>query len=54
MSYLVLGMPRFNMAQPDEARPSIAKANEQGIVLLSTPRLTYEVNGKLWELGIRN
>ena len=39
-------------AQPDAA--SIAKANQQGIVLLSTPRSTYEVNGMLWELGIRN
>ena len=39
-------------AQPDAA--SIAKANQQGVVLLSTPRATYEVNGRLWELGIRN
>ena len=39
-------------AQPDAA--SIAKANQQGIVLLSTPRATYEVNGMLWELGVRN
>jgi hypothetical protein len=39
-------------AQPDAA--SIAKANQQGVILLSTPQPTYEVNGKLWELGIRN
>ena len=39
-------------AQPDPA--SIAKANQQGVILLSTPRTTYEVNGMLWELGIRN
>jgi hypothetical protein len=39
-------------AQPDDA--SIAKANQQGVILLSTPQTTYEVNGKLWELGIRN
>ena len=39
-------------AQPDPA--SIAKANQQGVVLLSTSQPTYEVNGKLWELGIRN
>jgi hypothetical protein len=39
-------------AQPDAA--SIAKANEQGVVLLSTSRTTYEVSGKLWEMGIRN
>jgi hypothetical protein len=39
-------------AQPDEA--SIAKANQQGVILLATSQPTYEVNGKLWELGIRN
>jgi hypothetical protein len=39
-------------AQPDDA--SIAKANQQGVILLSTPQATYEINGKLWELGVRN
>jgi hypothetical protein len=39
-------------AQPDA--PSVEKANEQGVVLLSTSQRTYEINGKLWELGIRN
>lgn len=39
-------------AQPDAA--SIAKANQQGVVLLSTPQPTYEVNGKLWEMGVSN
>jgi hypothetical protein len=39
-------------AQPDAA--SIEKANQQGIVLLATSQTTYEINGKLWELGIRN
>jgi hypothetical protein len=39
-------------AQPDAA--SIAKANQQGVILFSTPQTTYEVNGILWELGIRN
>lgn len=39
-------------AQPDAA--SIAKANQQGVILLSTPQTTYEVNGTLWELGIRS
>ncbi len=39
-------------AQPDAT--SIARANEQGVILLSTPQATYEINGKLWELGIRN
>jgi hypothetical protein len=39
-------------AQPDAA--SIAKANEQGVILLATPQSTYEINGKLWQLGIHN
>jgi hypothetical protein len=39
-------------AQPDSA--SIAKANQQGIILLSTSQPTYDVNGKLWALGIQN
>ena len=39
-------------AQPDAV--SIAKANQQGVILLSTPQPTYEINGKLWELGIQN
>jgi hypothetical protein len=39
-------------AQPDAA--SIAKANEQGVILLSTSQPTYEINGKLWQLGIHN
>ena len=39
-------------AQPDAA--SIAKANEQGVILLSTPQPTYVINGRLWEMGVRN
>jgi hypothetical protein len=39
-------------AQPDAA--SIAKANQQGVILLSTTKPTYEINGKLWELGLRD
>lgn len=39
-------------SQPDAA--SIHKANQQGVILLSTHESTYEINGKLWELGIRN
>ena len=39
-------------AQPDAA--TIAKANQQGVILLSTSRSTYEINGKLWEMGVRN
>jgi hypothetical protein len=33
-------------AQPDPA--TIAKANEQGVILLSTSKFTYEIDGKLW------
>ena len=39
-------------ARPDAA--SIAKANQQGVILLSTSHPTYEISGKLWELGIHN
>lgn len=39
-------------AQPDEA--TIKKANEQGVVLLSTSRNSFYIVGKLWELGIRD
>ena len=39
-------------AQPDAT--SIAKANQQGVILLSTSQPTYEINGKLWELGIQS
>lgn len=38
-------------AQPDAA--SIAKANQQGVILLSTTQSTYEINGKLWQMGIQ-
>ena len=38
-------------AQPDSA--TISKANEQGIILLSTSQPTYQIDGKLWEMGIR-
>ena len=37
-------------AMPDAA--TIAKANEQGVTLLSTPKPTFEIDGKLWEMGI--
>jgi hypothetical protein len=37
-------------ARPDPA--TIAKANEQDIILLSTSQPTYEIDGKLWEMGI--
>jgi DRTGG domain-containing protein len=40
----------------ENAKPEadvLEKANQQGIVLLSTPESNYEIVGKLWELGIR-
>ncbi len=37
-------------AKPDAA--TISKANEQGIILLSTSKPTFEIDGKLWEMGI--
>jgi hypothetical protein len=38
-------------AQPDAE--VIEKANEQGVILLSTEKPSFEIAGKLWELGIR-
>jgi hypothetical protein len=32
---------------------TIAKANEEGIVLLSSSKSSFYIVGKLWELGIR-
>ena len=39
-------------AAPDRA--TIAKANEEGITLLSTPKPTFYIAGKLWEMGLRD
>jgi len=38
-------------AMPEEA--TIAKANEEGIILLSTTEPSFAVVGKLWVLGLR-
>jgi hypothetical protein len=38
-------------AKPDAA--TIAKANEQGVILLSTPKASYEVCGTLWSMNLR-
>ena len=38
-------------AQPDQS--TIDKAQQEGIVLLSTDKFTYEIVGRLWELGLR-
>ncbi|MFH2075945.1 MAG: DRTGG domain-containing protein [Pseudomonadota bacterium] len=32
---------------------ALAKANEEGIPILSTPCTTFEVVGRLWEMGVR-
>jgi len=39
-------------AQPDAT--TIARANQEGIALLSTPVGSYQIVGKLWELGIKD
>lgn len=39
-------------ARPDAA--TLAKANEQEITLLATIEPTFNVVGKLWEMGLRN
>lgn len=39
-------------AQPDEA--TIARANQEEIVLLSTPHGNYHIVGMLWQLGIKD
>jgi hypothetical protein len=38
-------------AQPEPA--TIAKANEEGVILLSTGKPSFYTSGILWELGIR-
>jgi imidazolonepropionase-like amidohydrolase len=38
-------------AMPDEN--TIQKANQEGVVLLSTPLPSFQVVGKLWEIGLR-
>lgn len=39
-------------AMPDEA--TIEKANEENVILLSTPYPSFYICGKLWEMGIRD
>ncbi len=39
-------------AQPDMA--TIAKAEEEGLTLLATPVKSFEVVGRLWEMGLRS
>ena len=37
-------------AQPDQT--TIQKANDEGVILLSTSLSSFEVSGRLWELGL--
>lgn len=39
-------------AMPDPA--TVAKANQEGITLLSTSKPSFHVVGKLWEMGMRS
>jgi hypothetical protein len=39
-------------AQPEPA--TIRKADEEGITLLTTPKPSFQVVGKLWEMGLRS
>ena len=39
-------------AQPDQE--TIDKANEEGVTLLSTSLKSFEVCGKVWDLGLRD
>lgn len=39
-------------ALPDT--PTIQKANEEAVILLSTPKSSFHVAGKLWEMGLRS
>lgn len=39
-------------AQPDEV--TIQKAQDEGVIILSTQLPTYSLIGKLWDMGIRN
>jgi DRTGG domain len=39
-------------ARPDQ--DTLAKANHEGLTLLATSQPTFNVVGRLWELGLRN
>lgn len=38
-------------AQPDV--PTISKADDEGIILLSSPLPSFQIVGQLWDLGLR-
>lgn len=39
-------------AQPEPA--TIARANDEGMTVLSTPSKSFEIVGRLWEMGLRS
>jgi hypothetical protein len=39
-------------AKPDEE--TVKKANEEGVILLSTDKNSFSVVGRLWQLGLRD
>lgn len=39
-------------AEPDPT--TITKADSQSVILLSTPKSSFEVIGNLWKMGLRN
>jgi hypothetical protein len=45
------GIVLVNGRQPDDE--TLAKANEENVALMSTKMSTFEIVGKLYELGIR-
>lgn len=38
-------------AQPDEN--TVKKANDEGVILLSSPQKSFSIVGQLWDIGIR-
>ena len=38
-------------SQPDSS--TIAKANQEGVVLLSSNKTSFQITGKRWEMGLR-
>ncbi|MFN2305260.1 MAG: serine kinase [Anaerolineales bacterium] len=38
-------------AQPEQ--DTIDKANEKGVTMLSSPKTNFQINGQLWDLGLR-
>jgi len=50
----LLEMSAVIITEDAQVEPAtIAKANEEGIILLATDQLTFEVVGRLWDMGLR-